>query len=105
MVRRTIRVREIPSSSLGTPTLFMKFTLAVLSVVRNIPKGKVLTYQQVAKLAGSPRAYRAVGNIIRNNKDNTIPCHRVIKSDGRIGGYNGLRGEKLALLKAEGALQ
>lgn len=83
----------------------MTFTLAVLHVVRAIPKGKVLTYQQVAKRAGSPRAYRAVGNIMRNNKDNAIPCHRVIKSDGSVGGYNGLRGEKISLLKQEGALQ
>ncbi len=83
----------------------MTFTLSVLQVVREIPKGKVLTYQQVAKLAGSPRAYRAVGNIMRHNTDKMIPCHRVIKSDGSVGGYNGLQGEKSALLKAEGALQ
>ncbi|MBI4407016.1 MAG: MGMT family protein [Candidatus Kerfeldbacteria bacterium] len=82
----------------------MTFTLAVLRVVRKIPKGKVLTYKQVAAKAGHPNAYRAVGTIMSHNTDPTVPCHRVIKSDGSVGGYNGLQGEKIALLKAEGAL-
>ncbi len=71
--------------------------------MKNIPKGKVLTCQQVAQKAGRPRAYRAVGTILSKNTDSTVPCHRVIKSDGSVGGYNGLRGEKIALLKAEGS--
>lgn len=79
------------------------FTQKIYQVVKAIPKGKVLTYQQVAKRAGHPRAYRAVGTILRKNTDPRVPCHRVIKSDGSIGGYNGLRGEKLALLRAEHA--
>ena len=83
----------------------MTFKDRVITVVQNIPKGKVLTYQQVAKLAGSPRAYRAVGSIMSHNTNDAVPCHRVIKSDGSVGDYNGLRGEKLALLKAEGAIQ
>lgn len=65
----------------------------VLSVVRLIPSGAVLTYKQVAKRAGRPNAYRAVGNILNKNHDPKIPCHRVIRSDGKIGGYN--RGNKL----------
>jgi O-6-methylguanine DNA methyltransferase len=81
------------------------FKTKVIAVVKKIPKGKVLTYGQVAKLAGHPGAARAVGTIMANNDDQSIPCHRVIKSDGTVGGYNGLRGEKEALLKAEGALQ
>ena len=81
------------------------FTRSVLAVVQAIPKGKVLTYGQVARLAGRPGAARAVGTLMANNRDTSVPCHRVIKADGTIGGYNGLRGEKEALLKAEGALQ
>ncbi len=81
-----------------------RFKEKVLEVVRKIPKGKTLTYKEVAFLAGKPKAWRAVGNILHNNKDITIPCHRVIRSDGKIGGYN--RGEKTKkqLLKSEGAL-
>lgn len=65
----------------------------VRAVVRRIPKGKTKTYQEVARLAGRPRAYRAVGNILNKNYDPQIPCHRVIRSDGNIGGYN--RGARL----------
>ena len=72
-------------------------------IVKKIPKGKVLNYKQVAQLTGSPRAWRAVGNILNKNPDpKTIPCHRVIRSDGKIGGYkNGVK-KKIALLKKEG---
>ncbi len=82
----------------------MTFKQKVFEVVRKIPKGKVLTYKEVASLAGSPRAYRAVGNILNKNHDPSIPCHRVIRSDGKIGGYN--RGERLKKkkLKDEGFL-
>ncbi len=55
-------------------------------MVKKIPKGRVLTYKEVAKLAGSPLAYRAVGNILNKNYDPNIPCHRVIKSSGALGG-------------------
>lgn len=68
----------------------------VLEIVRNIPGGAVLTYKKVAILAGRSRAYRAVGNILNKNYDSDIPCHRVVRSDGRIGGYN--RGSKLKIL-------
>jgi O-6-methylguanine DNA methyltransferase len=47
-----------------------------------------MTYKQVAKAAGRPRAYRAVGNILNKNYNPLIPCHRVIRSDGKLGGYN-----------------
>jgi methylated-DNA-[protein]-cysteine S-methyltransferase len=60
----------------------------VLDAVRRIPKGETLTYGEVARRAGNPRAARAVGSILRTNFDPTVPCHRVIKSDGTIGGYN-----------------
>ena len=76
----------------------------VRDAVRKIPKGKTLSYKEVAKLAGSPNAARAVGMIMAANDDKTVPCHRVIKSDGALGGYNGLQGQKQMLLMQEGAL-
>jgi len=79
-----------------------KFTQNVLSVISKIPKGEVATYAEVATKAGSPKACRAVGSILRKNTDPRIPCHRVIKSDGTLGEYNGLMGEKSAILKREG---
>lgn len=80
------------------------FTQNVFSVVKKIPRGEVLTYQEVAKRAGRPRAYRAVGNILNKNFDPTIPCHRVIRSDGKTGGYNRGVLSKRQRLEQEGAL-
>lgn len=74
----------------------------VLNVVSKIPKGKVLTYKEVAKKAGNEKASRVVGNLMAKNADKNIPCHRVIRSDGTLGKYNGLRGvSKEKLLKKE----
>lgn len=78
------------------------FKESVFAVVRKIPKGKVLTYKDVAKKAGNPKAYRAVGNILNKNYDNSIPCHRVIRSDGSVGGYNRGKNMKKKRLKEEG---
>lgn len=81
------------------------FADKVRAVVRKIPKGTVLTYQEVALKAGSPRAYRAVANVMANNFDSTVPCHRVIKSDGSVGGYNrGGPAVKRKLLLEEGVM-
>ena len=81
------------------------FTQKVLDIVRTIPKGKTLTYKEVAEKAGQPKASRAVGNIMRNNYRKDVPCHRVIRSDGGMGGYNrGGQDVKMALLKKEGAI-
>lgn len=77
----------------------------ILGIVKKIPKGKTMTYKQVAILAGSPGAARAVGSIMKQNYDKNIPCHRVIRSDGIVGEYNRGRGEKLRLLKQEGAIK
>lgn len=77
------------------------FKEKVLKVVSKIPKSKVLTYKEVAKMAGSARAYRAVGNILNKNYNSKIPCHRVIRSDGKIGGYNRGVKNKTRLLKTE----
>ena len=81
------------------------FTDKVRDVVRKIPKGKSMTYKEVAARAGNPKAARAVGAIMRSNYNRDIPCHRVVRSDGSLGNYN--RGgtlRKRELLKSEGAL-
>ena len=78
------------------------FTRKVLAAVRNIPKGKSLTYREVAKHAGSPRAFRAVGSILKTNYDLRVPCHRVVRSDKVVGGYNLGTLEKIRKLTAEG---
>jgi methylated-DNA-[protein]-cysteine S-methyltransferase len=82
------------------------FKNRVLKIVSEIPKGKILSYKQIAELAGSPRAYRAVGNIMASNNNPNVPCHRVIKSDGSIGGYSGKDGVpgKIKILEKEGAI-
>ncbi len=80
------------------------FTEKVLHVVKNIPRGKTLTYKEVANRAGSPNASRAVGSILKQNYNPAIPCHRVIRSDGETGEYNRGRIEKIRKLKAEGAI-
>ena len=79
----------------------LSFREKVYSVVKKIPKGKVLTYKEVAISAGSPRAARAVGNVLNKNYDPEIPCHRVIRSDGKTGGYNRGAEKKIELLKKE----
>lgn len=78
------------------------FRSRVYDIVKKISKGKVLTYKEVAKSAGSSQAWRAVGNILNKNRDLKIPCHRVIQSDGKVGGYNRGTKKKIALLKGEG---
>ncbi len=78
------------------------FTARVLFVVRRIPPGRVATYGDVARLAGRPRACRAVGNIMRGCGRPDVPCHRVIAAGGRLGGYGGSEVLKRALLRAEG---
>jgi methylated-DNA-[protein]-cysteine S-methyltransferase len=81
----------------------MNFQEKVYAVVRKIPKGKVLTYKEVAKRVGKPKAYRAVGTILSRNFNPLIPCHRVIRTDGKIGNYNrGGSVSKIKILKAEG---
>jgi O-6-methylguanine DNA methyltransferase len=64
------------------------FRERVFAVVRTIPRGKTLTYKEVATRAGNPQASRAVGAILRTNYDPNIPCHRVIRTNGSLGGYN-----------------
>jgi len=80
------------------------FQKRVYKIVKKIPKGSFLSYKEVAEKVGAPLAWRAVGNILNENKNPKIPCHRVIRSDGKIGGYkNGIK-KKIVLLKKEGII-
>lgn len=79
------------------------FEQKVIDIVKKIKEGKVMTYGEVAAKVGNPQASRAVGSIMAKNANKTVPCHRVVKSDGSIGMYNGLRGKsKMEILKKEG---
>jgi len=80
------------------------FKEKVFDIVRKIPKGETMSYGEVARRAGSPRAFRAVGTILKSNYDPKIPCHRVISSSGALGQYNRGVEEKQRKLRAEGAL-
>ncbi|MBS3097541.1 MGMT family protein [Candidatus Woesearchaeota archaeon] len=80
----------------------MRFNEKVLNLCKKIPKGKVTTYKIIAQKLNS-RAYRAVGNALNKNKKPLIvPCHRVVSSDGSLGGYSKGVKEKTRLLKREG---
>ena len=69
------------------------FKNKVYQLARSIPKGKVATYGQLAKLAGNPKAARAVGLLMKNNPNAPqTPCHRVVASDGKLNGYSGIGG-------------
>jgi len=84
----------------GTP-----FQRSVWEAMRLIPKGRVTTYGEIARYLGSPGAVRAVGTAVgRNPLAPEIPCHRVVRSDGRIGNYSGGEGvrTKIELLESEG---
>ena len=83
----------------------MNFKERVYKICRSIPKGKVATYGQLAKLAGKPKSARAVGTFMKNNPDAPIvPCHRVVASDGKLTGYSGAGGinKKKKMLLEEG---
>jgi O-6-methylguanine DNA methyltransferase len=77
------------------------FAEKIYSIVKKIPKGQTLTYKEVAKLSGRPKAFRAVGNILNKNYNPEIPCHRVVRSDGKTGGYNKGAHKKAEILRAE----
>ena len=81
------------------------FQKVVWSEITKIPKGKTITYKELAMKIGKPKAYRAVANACAKNPLlEIIPCHRVIREDGKMGGYNGKKGvkRKKRLLKSEG---
>lgn len=82
------------------------FTQRVYDVVAKIPRGSTMTYQEVARRAGRPNAYRAVGNIMHRNPDTKrVPCHRVVRSDGTPGGYASGARKKVMILRREGAIK
>ena len=81
------------------------FQIRVWNAISNIPKGKVKTYKELARSIRKPKASRAVANACGKNPfPIKIPCHRVIRSDGRLGGYSGKGGikTKRKLLRSEG---
>ena len=82
--------------------LVSDFRTKVLDVVSRIKVGETLSYGEVARRAGSPKAARAVGNILNKNFNPQIPCHRVIRADGQVGGYNRGVKAKIRRLKQEG---
>ncbi len=78
------------------------FKEKVYSVVKKIPKGQTMPYKEVAKRAGKIKACRAVGNALNKNINPKVPCHRVICSNGQIGGYRLGKKRKMQILKKEG---
>lgn len=101
----------------GFKIMATDFTKKVLTIVGQIQRGELLTYSDVAKIAGSPRAYRAVGSILNRNYrrrewqlpmgsppvgGDPVPCHRVIRSNGCVGGYARGQKEKEDILRLEG---
>ncbi len=79
-----------------------EFRDKVYAVVRDIPEGMVMTYGEVARQAGHPGAARAVGTVLSKNYDPSVPCHRVIKSNGQPGQYNRGSERKVEILRSEG---
>ena len=81
------------------------FQKKVWAEIKKIPKGKTISYKELAIKIGKPRAYRAVANACAKNPLlEIIPCHRVIRGDGKMGGYMGKKGikRKIKLLESEG---
>ncbi|MFC1678116.1 MGMT family protein [Patescibacteria group bacterium] len=78
------------------------FAALVYKNLKKVPRGRITTYQELAKAIGRPRASRAVGNALNKNFfAPKVPCHRVVKSNGQIGGYAGGVNQKIELLKKE----
>lgn len=81
----------------------MKFQTRVLELVSKVPRGRVTTYKELARALGNRKACRAVGNALAANpRLPSVPCHRVVRSDGKIGGYKLGSRRKIELLLREG---
>jgi O-6-methylguanine DNA methyltransferase len=81
----------------------MNLSETIYNIVSKVPKGKVTTYKAVASAAKNPGLARYVGNLMNKNPDTErVPCHRVVRSDGYVGGYARGGAEKIRLLRAEG---
>jgi len=91
-----------PGLKYGSRRILTMFRDRVFSACRRIPVGKVATYSQIARAIGRPKAARAVGNALNKNRSALVPCHRVVRSDGRVGGYAHGTREKVRMLRAEG---
>ena len=81
-----------------------KFKKKVEEVVAKVAPGKTISYKEVARKAGFHRAWRAVGSLMNKNENPKVPCHRVVRSNGEIGGYRSGTKKKIKLLKKEGVL-
>ena len=81
-----------------------EFARRVFASVRRIPRGRVATYGDIAALAGRPRAHRAVGTLMRQAADPSLPAHRVVAAGGRLGGFGGRPDVKAQRLRAEGLI-
>ena len=105
-MKKTPPARSSSPQRAGAGEALSEFAEKVYAVVAKIPKGKTMTYKQVAAKAGKPLAARAVGSLMSKNYRPHVPCHRVIRSDGRIGDYNrGGQSRKAELLREEGFLK
>lgn len=80
----------------------MDFEEKVFKITKKVPKGKISTYKEIARALKIVKACRAVGNALNNNKSRKVPCHRIIRSDGFVGGFNKGEKEKIKRLKKEG---
>jgi len=78
------------------------FSESVFAKTKLIPSGKVSTYKSIAKAIGKPKATRAVGNALNKNRDSKVPCHRVVRSDGAVGGFRDGAAAKIKILGKEG---
>jgi O-6-methylguanine DNA methyltransferase len=97
-------VKKIPEDIIEKMKNYPDFYIKVWEACFKIPVGKTLTYLQLAKNIGAPKAARAVGTALSKNPfAPVIPCHRVIRTDGEIGGYSAVGGvkKKLEMLKYE----
>lgn len=80
---------------------FMNFNQKVFNLTKKIPKGKITTYKIIARKLNT-KAYRAVGNALNKNMSKKVPCHRVVKSEGYVGGFRSGTKNKVKILKKEG---
>jgi len=80
----------------------ISFNEQLYRLLKTVPKGKVTTYKELAKALNS-KAYRAVGNAMNKNPyAPKVPCHRVVKTNGEVGGFAGGTKKKIAMLRKEG---
>jgi len=84
--------------------MITSFAQKVYGIAAKIPRGQTMSYKEVAIKAGRPKAYRAVGNILNKNRNPKVFCHRVVRSDGKIGGYYSGTSKKREILLKEGAI-